>query len=145
MLFLDLQEGQRFSLGPVVVTREELLAFASEFDPQPFHLDEEVATASVLSGLATSGWHTSSLLMRMICDAFFLKVKALGSTGIDEMKWMKPVLAGDVLSGTLTLTQVRPSLSMPQRGIVNFDASLVDQNAKPVAFMRSMVFVDTTP
>lgn len=143
--FHDLHEGDVFVLGPYEVTRDALLAFAHAFDPQPFHLDEDVAKASVLGGLATSGWHTASMMMRMIVDAFFLKVGAMGSAGIDEMKWLKPVYAGDVLSGTLTLTALRRSQSKPDLGIVQFSAEVSDQNHEAKAFMRSMVFVRIAP
>jgi acyl dehydratase len=137
----DLVVGRTLALGPATVTREDLLAFATQFDPQPFHLDEAVAKSSVLGGLATSGWHTASILMRMICDVFFLKVNALGSAGIEEMKWLKPVYVDDVLSGHLTITGVRRSASKPDRVIVKFDATLHDQNNQQKALMRSMVFV----
>ncbi len=133
--------GEALALGPYTVTRAELLAFATEFDPQPFHLDDDAATSSVLGGLAASGWHTASILMRLICDAFFLHVDALGSSGIEEMKWLKPVYAEDILSGELLITQVRRSSSKPDRLIVNFDASVWDQNNQAKALMRSMVFI----
>jgi acyl dehydratase len=143
--FEDLKQGDSFALGPYTVTREALLAFAREFDPQPFHLDEEVAKASVLGGLATSGWHTASMMMRMITDAFFLKVDVMGSADLDEMKWLKPVYAGDVLSGTLTVTALRRSQSKPDLGIVQFSAEISDQNNEAKAFMRSKVFVRIAP
>jgi acyl dehydratase len=138
----DICVGREVALGPYKVTRDELLDFAQEFDPQPFHLDEVAATSSVLGGLATSGWHTSSIIMRMLCDAFFLHVNAIGSTGIDEMKWLKPVYVDDELSGTLTFTAVRQSVSKPDRIIVNFDVSIRDQKREAKAFMRSMVLVE---
>jgi acyl dehydratase len=145
LAFEVLHNGQQFALGPFTVTREALLSFAAEFDPQPFHLDEDAAKASILDGLSTSGWHTSSIMMRMICDAFFLKLDALGSSGIEEMKWLQPVRPDDVLSGTLTLTGVRRSRSQPERGIVQFCAEVCDQRGEAKAVMRSMVFVDTAP
>jgi acyl dehydratase len=141
LAFAQLKVGQQFALGPLAVSEADILAFADQFDPQPFHLDEAVAKASILGGLAASGWHTSSLLMRMLCDAFFLKIKSMGSTGIDEMKWLKPVYGGDVLSGVMTLTQVRPSASRPGFGVVAFEASLADQNGQTKASLRSMVLV----
>jgi acyl dehydratase len=140
----DFVVGKVLALGPYTVTREELLAFATEFDPQPFHLDETAANNSVLGGLATSGWHTSSILMRMICDAFFLKVNAIGSTGIEEMKWLKPVHVNDTLSGQLTVTGVRRSQSRPDRLIVNFMADIWDQTLTAKARMTSMVFIQET-
>lgn len=139
--FADLHEGQTFALGPHRVTRGALLAFAGEFDPQPFHTDEALAAASVLGGLSTSGWHTSSILMRMICDALLLKVDALGSTGIEEMKWLKPVHAGDVLTGELVLTGVRRSSKRADRGVITYTASVGNQAGQQKVFMRSMALV----
>ncbi len=143
--YSDLHEGQVFALGPYAVTKDELLAFAYEFDPQPFHLDEDVANSSVLGGLAASGWHTSSILMRLICDALFLKIDALGSSGIEEMKWLRPVYVGDVLSGELTFTGVRVSASKPDLGILNFSAQLCDAKNEMKISMHSMVFVRLQP
>jgi acyl dehydratase len=139
--FVQLTAGQTIPLGPYTLTRSELLAFAREFDPQPFHLDDDVANSSVLGGLAASGWHTSSILMRMICDALFLKIDALGSSGIEEMKWLKPVYAGEVLSGHLTITGQRRSASKPDLGIITFEAALNNISGEAKVFMRSMVFV----
>jgi acyl dehydratase len=137
--------GQSIALGPYEVTRAELLAFAMAFDPQPFHLDAEAATSSVLGGLAASGWHTASIMMRMLCDAFFIEADAMGSTGIEEIKWLKPVYVGDVLSGTMTVTGVRQSASKPDRLVVNFEASIWAHNQEQKAFMRSMVFIPVPP
>ena len=143
--FSDLHEGQQFALGPYEMTREELLSFAAEFDPQPFHLDEDVATSSVLGGLAASGWHTSSIMMRMICDVLFSKLDTIGSNGIDEIKWLKPVYAGDVLSGTLSITMVRVSRRQADVGIFTFEAAVQDQHGEAKASMRSMGRVRIAP
>jgi acyl dehydratase len=145
LTFSEIEVGCVFPLGPYELLREDLLSFAQEFDPQPFHLDEDIANSSVLGGLAASGWHTSSILMRMICDALFLKIEALGSSGIDDMKWLKPVYGGEVLSGALTITAVRRSVSKPDIGIVNFEANLRNDSGEVKAFMRSMVFVRAAP
>ena len=145
MEFADLHVGRQFALGPYALTREELLAFASEFDPQPFHLDEEVAKSSVLGGLAASGWHTSSIMMRMICDVLFSKLATIGSTGIDEIKWLKPVYADDVLSGTLTITMVRVSRKQADVGIFTFEAEVHDQLGEAKASLRSMGRVRIAP
>jgi acyl dehydratase len=145
LAFSEIEVGRVFPLGPYELLREDLLSFAQEFDPQPFHLDEDIANSSVLGGLAASGWHTSSILMRMICDALFLKIEALGSSGIDEMKWLKPVYGAEVLSGELTVTAVRRSKSKPEIGIVSFEASLRNGAGEAKAIMRSMVFVRAPP
>ena len=145
LAFSDLHEGQQFTLRPYALTRDALLAFAAEFDPQPFHLDEDVAKSSVLGGLAASGWHTSSIMMRMICDVLFSKLETIGSTGIDEIKWLKPVYAGDVLSGTLTITMVRVSRKQPDVGIFTFDAEVQDQRGEAKASLSSMGRVRIAP
>jgi acyl dehydratase len=141
LAFADLREGQAFALGPYAVTRDAILAFAAEFDPQPFHLDEEVANASILGGLAASGWHTMSIMFRMLCDAFSLKLDVLGTSTVDELKWLKPVYVDDVLTGTMTITSLRKSQSQPDRGIVTFNANVFDQHGEAKAFLSSMYFV----
>ena len=86
---------------PVTVTAEDIVAFAAEFDPQPMHLSEEAGKASILGGLAASGWHTSAIMMRMLCDSYIHETASEGSPGVDSMEWKKPVIAGDTLVGRL--------------------------------------------
>ena len=93
----------------MTVKAEDIIAFAGEFDPQPMHLSEEGGKASILGGLSASGWHTCAMFMRMLCDAFLLDSTSQGSPGIDHVKWKKPVLAGDRLTGTLTVLAKRQS------------------------------------
>ena len=143
--FEDFQPGQVITLGPHAVTAEAIIAFAQEFDPQPFHLDEAAAQASVLGGLAASGWHTSAILLRLMCDACLTRSAVLGSSGMDEVKWLKPVLAGDVLSGTMEVTATRLSRSLAGTGILNFVASLADQNSTPKIETTGMFFMRTRP
>lgn len=126
--FEDFQLGQTFALKPQKVLREEVFAFAREFDPQPFHLDEEVANKSLLGGLAASGWHASSLFMRMTWDSWLKEAgTGLGSPGVDSMRWIRPVMAGDTLSGTATVVDTRPSKSRPGIGIVTFKNELTNE------------------
>ena len=99
--FEDFVEGASLDLGAKHVTADEIIEFASEFDAQPMHLDEAAGKASILGGLSASGWHTCAMFMRMLCDAFLLDSTSQGSPGIDHVKWKKPVLAGDTLSGTM--------------------------------------------
>ena len=99
----DFVEGATFALGTKVVTAEEIIEFASEFDAQPMHLDEAAGKASILGGLSASGWHTCAMFMRLICDGFLLDSTSQGSPGIDYAKWKKPVLAGDTLTGKSTV------------------------------------------
>jgi acyl dehydratase len=114
----DFHVGQKRELGKRLVTREDVLAFAREFDPQPFHLDENAAKASILGGLAASGWHTCALLMRLLYDGLLKDAASLGSPGLEEVKWLKPVLAGDTISARMTVREVRVSKSKPGVGIL---------------------------
>ncbi|GAA2842547.1 acyl dehydratase [Aminobacter aminovorans] len=128
----ELAEGVVIDLGSKVVVAEEIIEFASEFDAQPFHLDEEAGKASILGGLSASGWHTCSMFMRMLCDALLLDSTSQGAPGIDYAKWKKPVLAGDVLGGKLTILSSRLSRSKPGLGFVSWRAELVNQKGEPV-------------
>jgi len=128
----DLAEGVIIDLGSKTVVAEEIIEFASEFDAQPFHLDEEAGKASILGGLAASGWHTCSMFMRMLCDALLLQSTSQGAPGIDYAKWKKPVLSGDTLSGKLTILSSRLSKSKPGLGFVTWRAELANQKGEPV-------------
>jgi len=136
--FEDFVPGEITTFGAYEVTREDVLAFAAEFDPQPFHLDDEAGRASLLGGLAASGWHSCSILMRMIFDAFMGGSTSLGSPGIDEVKWLKPVFPGDVLSVRREILEARASASKPDRGIVRFRFELLNQKGE-------VVMVQTNP
>ena len=137
----DFAVGQTFALGPRTVTADEIITFAREFDPQPFHVDEEAARSSVLGGLAASGWHTTCLLTRLMCDAVLTRSAVLGSSGMDEVKWLTPVLAGDVLSGEMRVTGARPSQSKPGVGVVTFESFLTGQDGEKRTELKGMVFV----
>jgi acyl dehydratase len=139
--FEDFHEGQRFALGPREITGEEIISFATEFDPQPFHLDEAAAQDSILGGLAASGWHSTSLLLRLICDAFLSRSAVMGSSGMDDVKWLKPVLAGDILTGAIEIKSLRNSASRPGTGIMKFDAHLADQHGTLKIQMTGMFFM----
>ncbi|CAI2933582.1 MaoC family dehydratase [Aminobacter niigataensis] len=128
----DLAEGVVIDLGSKAVLAREIIEFASEFDAQPFHLDEEAGKASILGGLSASGWHTCSMFMRMLCDALLLDSTSQGAPGIDYAKWKKPVLAGDMLGGKLTILSSRLSRSKPGLGFVSWRAELVNQKGEPV-------------
>jgi acyl dehydratase len=128
----DLGEGVIIDLGTKTVLAEEIIEFASEFDAQPFHLDEQAGKASILGGLSASGWHTCSMFMRMLCDALLLDSTSQGAPGIDYAKWKKPVLAGDVLGGKLTILSSRLSRSKPGLGFVTWRAELVNQKGELV-------------
>ncbi len=141
MFFEDFVLGQAFQLGPHNVTTEAIVTFAREFDPQPFHLEEPAGKASILGGLAASGWHTTAVTMRLMCDAVLSHTEVLGSSGMDEVSWLKPVLAGDVLAGEMRVTALRPSKSRPGIGIISFTSNLHDQRGTAKIRMTGMVFV----
>jgi acyl dehydratase len=116
--FEDFPVGTTFDLPGPTVSADDIKAFASQFDPQPFHLDEAAAQASVLGGLCASGWHTAALCMRAICDGYLLDSASQGSPGIDELRWVKPLYAGDRIRVKATVEEVRPSRSKPTLGSV---------------------------
>ncbi|MBZ9858975.1 MaoC family dehydratase [Mesorhizobium sp. CA12] len=128
----DFAEGASLDLGSKDVSAAEIIEFASEFDPQPMHLDEEAGKATILGGLSASGWHTCAMFMRMLCDAFLLDSTSQGSPGIEHVKWKKPVLAGDRLTGTLTILSKRQSKSRPQLGLITMRSELVNQRGESV-------------
>jgi acyl dehydratase len=120
LTFEDFPVGRFGSFGPRHVTREEILAFAAEFDPQPMHLDEEAARKTMLNGLSGSGWHLCSLMMRMMFDGFLGRAASLGSPGVNEVRWMAPLRPGDDLTLDVEVTEARISKSRPETGIVTF-------------------------
>jgi acyl dehydratase len=120
LTFEDFPPGHFGTFGPRHVTREEILAFAAEFDPQPMHLDEEAASKSMLRGLSGSGWHLGSLMMRMLFDGFIGRTASLGSPGVDELRWLSPLRPGDDLTLDVEVKDARVSRSRPDLGIVTF-------------------------
>jgi acyl dehydratase len=116
--FEDFPVGQVYEFGNYLVTVQEIISFAREFDPQPFHIDEEAAKASLFGGLCASGWHVCAIIMRMMVDGYYGRTASMGSTGIDEVKWLKPVRPGDRLSCRRTTLEARVSAKRPEMGIV---------------------------
>ena len=131
--FEDFTPGRRFEYLPRRMETAEIVAFAREFDPQPMHMDEAAGKNSILGGLAASGWHTSSVGMRMMIDAFLGDSTSQGSPGIEFMDWKKPVLAGDTLSGHSLVLDARPLRSKPGLGIVRFRNEILNQTGETVA------------
>jgi acyl dehydratase len=128
----DLIVGSVAEFGSRLVTREEIIAFAAEFDPQPMHMDEEFARSTMLGGLAASGWHTCAIEMRMIVDGFMGDSDSMGSPGIDEVRWLKPVRPGDRLTLRRTILEARPLRSRPEWGLVRFRFELINQAGETV-------------
>jgi acyl dehydratase len=131
--FEDFVEGGSIDLGAKDVTAEEIVEFASEFDPQPMHLDEAAGKASILGGLSASGWHTCAMFMRLLCDAVLLDSTSQGAPGVDRIRWKKPVLAGDRLTGATTVLARRESKSRPSVGLVTLRSELFNQRGECVS------------
>ena len=139
--FEDMPPGTVFPLGPKLVSADEIIAFAMEYDAQPMHLDAEAGKASILGGLAASGWHSCSMMMRMMADSYLLRAAAEGAPGVDFVKWKKPVLAGDVLSGESRVLDSRISRSRPEIGIVSLRHELRNQDGETVLESENPVMI----
>jgi acyl dehydratase len=133
--FEDFAVGRKFFGGPYRVTKDEIFAFAREFDPQPHHLDEEAAKHSMLGGLSASGWHVSAIAMRLFAEAVILKTANNGGPGVDDGRWMKPVRPDDVLMFEAEVLSARPSGSRPEIGFVKFSWRLFNQREQVAEFV----------
>jgi acyl dehydratase len=131
----DFPIGSSRAFGAMAVTREATLAFASEFDPQSFHLDDAAAERSLFGRLSASGWHSCAMAMRMMCDGYLLESASLGSPGIDNLRWLKPVFPGDTLSMCTTVLDARPMKSRPGVGLVRTEWKMLNQHGEPVLSM----------
>lgn len=137
----DFAPGRVFEHGDLLVTREDIVAFASEFDPQPMHLDEEAARRSMLGGLAASGWHGCSMFMRLLAEAFVLRSASMGAPGVDEVKWLAPIRPGDRLTLRIEVTGTRPSNSRPDTGFVRITAALRNRSGAEVMTLKSSIMI----
>ena len=135
--FEDFREGDTIALATKRVTAEEIVEFAGEFDAQPMHLDEEAGKASILGGLSASGWHSCAMFMRMMCDGFLLDSTSQGSPGIEYVRWKKPVLAGDTLTGRSTILALRASKSKPGLGFVTVRSEMLNQHGEIVLELQN--------
>ena len=141
LTFEDFPVGRLGTYGPRHVTREEILAFAAEFDPQPMHLDEEAARHTMLRGLSGSGWHLCSLMMRMMFDGFIGRTASLGSPGVNELRWLAPLRPGDELTLEVDVTEARVSRSRPETGIITFKAIARNARGQVLCEMVSPIIV----
>jgi acyl dehydratase len=137
--FEDFEAGQVLDLGSYRVTAEDIMAFAAEFDPQPFHLDEAAGEASLLGGLAASGWHVSAMMM--LADSWLNTSASMGSNGVSEMKWLKPVVAGETLNGSLIIISKRVSSKRPEMGIFQCRFELANDAGQKKAEMAAVIFM----
>jgi acyl dehydratase len=128
----DFAIGQVFATGKLQVDTDQIKSFAKEFDPQPYHLDEEAAQKSPFRGLAASGWHTAALTMRLLVDGDFKPAGGILGVGFDALSWPKPVRPGDELHAKSEILEVRPSKSRPDRGTIRVRTTTYNQNDEPV-------------
>ena len=128
----DFTPGQIYRTGKKRMDVADIKRFAREFDPQPFHLDEEAAKSSMFGGLAASGWHTAAMTMRMLVDSEFKAANGLIGAGFDELKWPRPVRPGDELRVEMEVLEARASKSRPEMGFVKFRMTTLNQRDEPV-------------
>lgn len=144
--FEDYAVGKEVNFGRYEVTAEEIIEFAGKYDPQPFHTDPDAAKQSMFGVLCASGWHTCAMSMRMLVD--WIKENGSageGSPGVEQIRWLRPVVPGDVLSMRVKVIGARPSGSRPGYGIVTFDQKTLDASGTPVMSMISTVFFQQRP
>lgn len=145
LYFDDLRIGQKYHSGTIEVTPERIKSFAAEFDPQPFHLDEEAAKASLFQGLAASGWHTAAITMRLLVDSDLKLVGGTIGAGGEELRWPRPVRPGDTLHLEAEIIDVRPSRSRPDLGIVKVRLTTSNQRGEPVQISTPALMVRRRP
>jgi acyl dehydratase len=137
----DFVVGQSFGSGRLRIDADQIKRFAGEFDPQPFHLDDEAARDSIFQGLAASGWHTAALTMRLLVDSELKPAGGLIGAGFDEFRWPRPVRPGDELRVESEVLEVRPSKSRPRQGLVKVRMTTLNQNDEPVQIMIANIVV----
>src|SRR5213082_1369967 len=141
----DFAVGQTFGSGRLRVEKERIESFAAEFDPQPFHLDEEAALHSVFRGLAASGWHTAAVTMRLLVESELKPAGGIIGAGFDEFRWPRPVRPGDELRVESEVLEVRPSKSRPDQGLIKVRTTTLNQNGEAVQVLISNLLVPRRP
>lgn len=138
LYFEDFHPGQVIDLGTRTFTEGEIVDFARQFDPQPFHVDRDAASSSHFGGIVASGWHTCSVLMRQIVDGLLLRTVSHGSPGVDEIRWLAPVRPGDTLRMSMRVLEAVPSKSKPDRGVLKCEYQGVNQHDEVVVTMKTL-------
>ena len=141
----DYEVGSTGTYGPLQVDQQEIVDFARQYDPQPFHVDPEAAAAGPFGGIIASGWHTCALMMRLFADEHLSPASSLGSPGVDELRWLRPVRPGDRLTLHTTVVEARRSASKPDRGVVRTLVELRDQDDRPVLTLSALNLVLARP
>ena len=143
--FEDFAVGQSAEFGDHVVTEGEIVEFAQRYDPQPFHVDPVAAAKSSFGGLVASGWMSCAVLMRMMCDHYISPMSSMGSPGIDELRWLRPVRPGDRLHGRVSVPQVRRSANRPDRGSVQLLQELINEDGEVAMTQRGWAMIRCRP
>ena len=143
--FEDFQVGDIFDLGSTIVTEEEIISFANQFDPQPFHTDPVLAKNSIFGGLVASGWHTAAMFMRLFFDGLLHETASIASPGVDDVRWLKPVRPGDVLRARFTVIESTPSKSKTSLGIVRSRCEVFNQADELVMSLLGVHFFGRRP
>jgi len=141
----DFSAGQKFESGRLRVDRERVKSFAAEFDPQPFHLDEEAAKQSLFGGLAASGWHTAAMTMRLLVESELKPAGGILGAGFDEFRWPEPVRPGDELHLEIEVLETRASKSRPDQGVIKVRTTTLNQNNDPVQISVGNLIVPRRP
>lgn len=141
----DFAAGQVYRSSRLQVNKEQILAFASQFDPQPYHLDEEAARKSVFKGLAASGWHTAAMTMRLLVQSEFQPADGILGVGLEELSWPRPVRPGDELRLESEVLEVRPSRLRADRGVIRVRTTTFNQNNQPVQIFTGNLLVPCRP
>jgi acyl dehydratase len=136
--FEDYVPGSVFEYGTLTVNQADMIEFAQRFDPQPFHIDPAAAARGPFGGLIASGWHTASLVMRLVVDHYLSRVASLGSPGVDELRWTRPVRPGDSLRVRVSVLDARRSRSKPDRGIVRSHIEVLNQAGDVVMSLKAL-------
>jgi acyl dehydratase len=139
--FEDYAEGAVFTAGAMPVTEAEIIDFARKYDPQEMHTDPEAASHGYFGGLIASGWHTGAMMMRLFADNFLSPASSVASPGLDELRWLKPVRPGDVLSLRVTILQARHSRSRPEQGIVRSLVEVLNQHGEAVMTLKPISLI----
>lgn len=143
--FEDFAVGDTQDLGEATVSAAEIVAFGRQFDPQPFHVDEERAKASPFGGLIASGWHTAAIFMRLLVDGLLNSTASMGSPGIDELRWLQPVRPGDTLRARFTVVEATPSTRRPDRGTVRSTCEMLNQRGEVVMRVTGINIIGRRP
>jgi acyl dehydratase len=141
----DFAVGQTFRSGRLRIDKEWIKSFAADFDPQPFHLDEEAARDTIFRGLAASGWHTAAVTMRLLVESELKPVGGIVGAGFDELRWPRPVRPGDELRVESEVLEVRPSRSRPDQGLIKVHTTTLNQNGEPVQVAVGYLVVPRRP